>query len=139
VNPVDPVERSSPLARLDTTAQGVGVRHPLFALVLLTATIVGCGDGGADAPPLVPSFTYDYRLDTTGRTVCTVEEITFTDTSTGGPTSWRWDFGDGQTSTERNPVVTPRSGTPGTLKVTLVVGRDGDTADHVQEIVFPLC
>ena len=33
-------------------------------------------------------------------------EVSFTDTSTGEPTSWTWDFGDGTTSTERNPVHT---------------------------------
>lgn len=30
--------------------------------------------------------------------------ISFTDLSTGGPTSWLWDFGDGTTSTEQNPT-----------------------------------
>ena len=30
--------------------------------------------------------------------------VQFTDTSTGGPTSWAWDFGDGATSTDRNPA-----------------------------------
>jgi len=30
--------------------------------------------------------------------------ITFTDTSTGSPTSWLWDFGDGFTSTDQNAV-----------------------------------
>lgn len=29
--------------------------------------------------------------------------VTFTDMSTGSPTSWTWDFGDGATSTEQNP------------------------------------
>ena len=29
-------------------------------------------------------------------------EVTFTDTSAGGPTSWAWDFGDGATSTVSN-------------------------------------
>lgn len=29
--------------------------------------------------------------------------ITFTDTSTGSPTSWYWNFGDGNTSTSQNP------------------------------------
>lgn len=30
--------------------------------------------------------------------------VTFTDTSTGSPTSWLWDFGDGTTSSEQNPT-----------------------------------
>ncbi|MGY2078176.1 PKD domain-containing protein, partial [Blastococcus sp. SYSU DS0828] len=33
-------------------------------------------------------------------------EVAFTDTSTGSPTSWAWDFGDGSTSTEQHPVHT---------------------------------
>lgn len=30
--------------------------------------------------------------------------VSFTDTSTGSPTSWFWEFGDGATSTQRNPT-----------------------------------
>jgi beta propeller repeat protein len=30
--------------------------------------------------------------------------VNFTDSSTGSPTSWKWYFGDGTNSTERNPV-----------------------------------
>jgi len=33
-------------------------------------------------------------------------QVAFTDTSTGGPTSWQWDFGDGNSSTQQNPVHT---------------------------------
>src|SRR5665647_3565605 len=33
-------------------------------------------------------------------------KVTFTDKSTGSPTSWRWSFGDGTSSTSRNPVHT---------------------------------
>jgi PKD repeat protein len=33
-------------------------------------------------------------------------KVSYTDTSTGSPTSWAWDFGDGTTSTERNPAHT---------------------------------
>jgi hypothetical protein len=30
--------------------------------------------------------------------------VAFTDTSTGSPTNWHWNFGDGNTSTQQNPV-----------------------------------
>ena len=36
--------------------------------------------------------------------------VAFTDTSTGGPTSWAWDFGDGETATAQNPSHTYTSG-----------------------------
>ena len=48
--------------------------------------------------------------------------VTFTDISTGNPTSWFWSFGDGNTSTEQNPVHTYTS--PGNYTVTLSV-NDG--------------
>ena len=32
--------------------------------------------------------------------------VSFTDTSTGGPTSWSWNFGDGSTSNSQNPSHT---------------------------------
>ncbi|MDR7667257.1 PKD domain-containing protein [Methanosarcina sp. Z-7115] len=32
--------------------------------------------------------------------------VSFTDTSTGSPTSWKWSFGDGNNSTDQNPVYT---------------------------------
>lgn len=38
------------------------------------------------------------------RTVSTDSTVQFMDTSEGVPFSWFWDFGDGTTSTERNPV-----------------------------------
>ena len=33
-------------------------------------------------------------------------KVTFSDKSTGSPTSWKWNFGDGKTSTSRNPAYT---------------------------------
>jgi len=33
-------------------------------------------------------------------------KVTFTDKSTGSPTSWKWNFGDGKTSTSKNPAHT---------------------------------
>lgn len=55
--------------------------------------------------------------------------VQFTDTSTGSPTSWLWNFGDATTSTSQNPTKT--YSTPGTYTVTLTAtnagGSDGET------------
>ena len=51
---------------------------------------------------------------------------TFTDSSTGDPVGWSWNFGDGGTSTLRNPAHTYAA--PGTYSVTLTVtGKNGAT------------
>lgn len=50
--------------------------------------------------------------------------VQFTDFSNGAVVSWLWDFGDGQTSTERNPVHVFSE--PGEYDVTLTVS-DGET------------
>lgn len=47
---------------------------------------------------------------------------TFTDTSDANPKKWQWDFGDGMTSTERNP--THKYKTAGSYNVTLTVWND---------------
>ncbi len=55
--------------------------------------------------------------------------VTFTDQSTGGPTSWSWVFGDGGTSTAQSPSHTYAA--QGTYTATLTV-RDsaGDTSSN---------
>lgn len=61
--------------------------------------------------------------------------VTFNDTSTGGPTSWIWDFGDGTpNSTQRNPVHTFAA--PGTYVVSLTVRNSigDDTASNLVQI-----
>jgi hypothetical protein len=89
----------------------------------VTAEVGGAGGVVADAfavaiqrPPRA-SFTFS-RVDNT---------VAFTDTSTGGPTSWQWDFGDGNTSRQQNPVHTYAVGGQSyivTLTVTNAVGED---------------
>ncbi|HSH60268.1 MAG TPA: DNRLRE domain-containing protein [Acidimicrobiales bacterium] len=47
------------------------------------------------------------------------QAVVFTDTSTGVPTSWSWNFGDGTTSSAQHP--THAYAAPGTYTVTLTV------------------
>lgn len=120
------------------TATGLAPSH-LFAgdgdySVVLTVT----DDGGETATetqtvsvsepvvndPPIASFT----------SRCTNLTCTFTDSSTddSGVTSWDWDFGDGNASTDQNPVHT--YGATGSYLVTLTVG-DGDTTDSFSDTV----
>ncbi|HEX6333905.1 MAG TPA: PKD domain-containing protein, partial [Flavisolibacter sp.] len=52
---------------------------------------------------------------------CVPMVVNFTDQSTGSPTSWFWDFGNGATSTLKNPSTSYM--TPGTYTVTLTVSN----------------
>lgn len=75
----------------------------------------------------------------------------FSDLSTGNPTTWLWDFGDGNSSTQQNPshtyllpasynvclTVTGPCGTDSTCQA-LVVTRSGSPFAHVPPItIFP--
>ena len=78
----------------------------------------------AGSPVVAPvaAFTADV---TSGVTPLTVK---FTDQSTGSPTSWAWEFGDGATSTAKSPSHT--YGTAGTFGVKLTV-TNGSGSDAV--------
>lgn len=67
--------------------------------------------GEPPVPPVAAAFSAD---DTSGESPF---EVTFTDETTGDPGEWEWDFGDGDTSTEQNPVHTYAE--PGTYTVSL--------------------
>ena len=54
--------------------------------------------------------------------------VQFTDTSTNTPTSWLWDFGDGNTSTAQNPLYTYT--VAGTYSVSLTATNAGGSDTH---------
>jgi len=53
--------------------------------------------------------------------------VSFTDQSTGSPASWKWDFGDGTNSTEKNPVHIYRKA--GKYSVTLTLNETGNKTE----------
>jgi PKD repeat protein len=55
------------------------------------------------------------------RSVIPLQEVHFSDLSTGNPTSWAWDFGNGGRSDQQNPGFTYTR--PGTYTVTLTVSN----------------
>jgi PKD repeat protein len=60
--------------------------------------------------------------------------VVFTDYSTGEPTEWAWDFGDGNTSTEQNPehIYSAVGNYSVTLTVTNAEGTDSQTkSDYI--------
>jgi PKD repeat protein len=75
-------------------------------------------------PPPVPDFS---ATPTSGAKPLLVA---FTDASTGSITTWAWDFGDGETSTEQNPSHTYQQ--RGSYTVSLSVTGPGSTNTLIQ-------
>lgn len=80
-------------------------------------------------PPAAPTADFE-AASLAGNTV------QFIDRSTGNPTSWMWDFGDGGTSSARNPTHTYAA--PGNYSVSLTVSNAGGSDVEVQVITVPI-
>lgn len=76
----------------------------------------GFGMGIYNAAPIAPISSF-----TAPSSACVNTAVSLTNTSTGTPTSYLWNFGDGQTSTLANP--THIYATAGTYTVTLTVSN----------------
>jgi PKD repeat protein len=60
------------------------------------------------------------------------KQVNFVDQSTGDPTSWSWDFGDSDGSTQRNPIHTYAAA--GNYTVTLTVSNAGGSNSTSQVV-----
>ena len=74
-------------------------------------------------PALIPDVAFSAD-NTNGEIPFTVN---FTDASTKSPTTWLWDFGDGETSTERNPTHTYTTAGIYTVSLTATNASGSDT------------
>lgn len=79
-----------------------------------TTGFSGFGMGIYNSAPVAPVASF-----TAPNSACMNTTVSFTNTSTGTPTSYLWNFGDGLTSTLANPTHTV--GMPGLYVVTLTV------------------
>jgi PKD repeat protein len=102
--------------RVQVGATSNAVANLVFDELLLDGASMPT-DGGPASPTAAFSAS-----PTTGQAPLAV---TFTDASTGSPTAWLWDFGDGASSTLQNPVHTYAAGIYAvSLKVTNAGGSD---------------
>lgn len=70
-------------------------------------------------------LTANFRSDIVGG--CSPIVVNFQDLSTGNPTSWSWDFGNGATSTRQNPSATYFGTGTYTVKLTVTNGANSHT------------
>jgi PKD repeat protein len=87
---------------------------------------------GADSessvePTLAASFTFAPASPTAG------QSVTFSDTSTGSPSSWSWSFGDGGTSALQNP--THAFAAAGFYTVSLTAGNASGTSGFSRTVI----
>lgn len=98
-----------------------------LTLVILVITFFGCG--GDDTPAVIPTVSFERDRDI----VEPGDEVTFTSTNMDADT-FLWEFGDGNTSTQENPVHTYSE--TGSFTITLTVtSTTGDTASSTATIV----
>jgi PKD repeat protein len=99
--------------------------------LVLCALLASCSGGGkrgglaGEEDPPVAGFTF---APAQGPAPLLVD---FTDTSTGEPISWAWEFGDGASSAEQHPshVYTQAGTFSVTLAVTNALGTDSESDD----------
>lgn len=72
-------------------------RFGMLAILIISFIVVSCEKDPEGSAPVA-----DFSADMTA--AYTDQDITFTDASTEDPTTWAWNFGDGSTSTDQNPV-----------------------------------
>lgn len=74
-----------------------------FTVRLITIDNLGCADSISRSSAIIISKP-QAQFSTVDTLTCVGKPVSFANSSTGPQLSYRWDFGDGQSSTLRNPV-----------------------------------
>jgi len=102
-------------------AFGIGLKTLAVLSLLVLAYLVEAAVAGPSA---------NFSLSPAGPTVG--QEVLFLDASTGSPTAWSWNLGDGTKSDFQNPTHT--YGAPGVYEVTLTVSSPSGSSQKTEEI-----
>ena len=116
-----------------------------FSVGFVTYTTAATNLGTSDTTPLMVGFLTEANTVVKGAPTASftaaatdgvTPSVTFTDTSTQLPTSWLWDFGDGTTSTEQNPVHVYATAGAFTVELTVTnsVGTSTVSSDNLPVI-----
>ena len=106
-------------------------QNPGVYNVTLTVTNINGCDSSITHPVFVSQIPVaDFIADT----VCVGNATTFTDVSTGLPSTWFWNFGDGSSSAV-GPITQHTYTLPGSYIVSLFVSGGGACTDQVFELV----
>ena len=122
-----------------SSASGSNVTHSWGREGTYTVTLTVQNEAGSDEvaktvtilplPPDPPTASFTLS----SATVPANAVVNFTDTSTGDPTEWLWDFGDGSRSRAQSP---PHAfATPGSYVVTLTASNPGGSDSSTQTIL----
>ncbi|WP_340202427.1 PKD domain-containing protein [Ascidiimonas sp. W6] len=95
----------------------------IVAVLILALAYVGCDDDDVILPQIEAGFTQTINQDT--------GTVTFINTSTNADT-YAWDFGDGTTSTEINPI---KSFPTGVYTVTLEASNSAGASESFEDVI----
>jgi len=104
----------------------------LLSFGVASLLLVGCGGSSSSTTTAVTTAAPVVTFTGPSSPVTAGQSISFTDTSTGSPTTWVWAFGDGGTSTVQNPTHTYT--TARTFTVTLTATNAAGSAKTSKDI-----
>lgn len=99
----------------------------------LINTYASCIDSTTETITVVTQPTVDFTAEVTSSCKAPLT-VHFTDKTSPAANSWSWDFGDGTTSTDQNPVHTYTS--TNTYNVTLTVGTSAGCSNSTTKTGF---
>ncbi len=105
----------------------------IYTIQVIVTTASGCTDTAKVVAGIIVNNKPHPNFSANPLDVCAFFPIDFTDLSTGGPDQWLWNFGDGGSSTQKNPSYAYQD--TGYFDVTLTVWNNG-CADSIKFVNY---